>query len=145
MQPVQRRLLANSTPSPVAPERQRLVGVAAVAESLGLTESQAQIVMNTLAAVSPGGQSLPFEANGDEQAVDAKEVDMHWLLLFLFVQMYTRPHVQARTLHSQIQAACTATLQTSAISAVIIVLRTCHYPLCRVSLSLLNHEPKVRA
>lgn len=96
MQPVQRRLLANSTPSSVAPERQRLVGVPAVAESLGLTEPQAQIVMNTLAAVSPGLSPSP-EAKGDElQAVDAKEVDMHWLLLFLFVQMYSRPHVQAR-------------------------------------------------
>lgn len=92
VQPVQRRLLANSTPSATAPERQRMVGVPAVAESLGISEAQAQIIANTLAAVAPGG---PPSGEPNQQVMDAREVDMHWLLLFLFVQMYSRPHVQA--------------------------------------------------
>lgn len=73
-----------------------MVGVPAVAESLGITEAQAQIIVNTLAAVAPGGPGPALEAKeGEQQPVDAREVDMHWLVLFLFVQMYSRPHVQA--------------------------------------------------
>ena len=96
---MQRRLLANSVPTPGGREHRRSVGVPAVAESLGLTEAQAQIVVNALAAVSPVEESAGDAAAAEPGAApsaDAREADMHWLLLFLFVQMYSRPHVQAR-------------------------------------------------
>lgn len=74
-----------------------MVGVPAVAESLGITEAQAQIIVNTLAAVSPGGPGpAPEPREGEQVTVDTREVDMHWLVLFLFVQLYSRPHVQVR-------------------------------------------------
>lgn len=101
LQPVQRRLLANSVPCTGAREHRRMVGVSAVAESLGLSEAQAQIVMNALAAVSPPEDRSSDEGSaseGDSAGADAREADMHWLLLFLFLQMYSRPHVQARLL-----------------------------------------------
>ncbi len=85
-QSFQRRLLAHSVPSGSQPER-RLVSTAAVADSLGVTEAVASVLLCVLDAAAPE----PGAAVGGVPA----EGDMHSVLMLLFVNMYARPHVQS--------------------------------------------------
>jgi hypothetical protein len=77
-------------PSGSQPER-RLVSAAAVSDSLGVSEAVASVLLDVLDAVSPE----PGCAAASAGAAGATEGDMHQLLLLLFVNMYSRPHVQS--------------------------------------------------
>ncbi len=73
-------------PSGSSPER-RLVSAAAVADCLGVSEAVAACLLDVLDAAQPDAPPVGAAPPG--------EADMHAVLLLLFVNMYSRPHVQS--------------------------------------------------
>lgn len=82
--PIQQRLLALPR-LPCSPAPHHVVDVAAAAEAIGLSHPDALLLTDTLASVAP-----------DAALSTPEGVDAHWLLLFLFVQTYLRPHAQSQ-------------------------------------------------
>ena len=81
-------------PSGSQPER-RLVSCAAVADSLGVSEAVAGVLLDVLDAVSPEPSAGSTGVGAGGAGARPAEGDMHHLLLLLFVNMYARPHVQS--------------------------------------------------
>jgi hypothetical protein len=100
-QSFQRRLLAHSVPAGSPPER-RLVTLSALCDALGVTDTVAQVLVDVLDTVAPAGTGI--SSTGSSAAIgpassggssDAGGVDAHHVLLLLFVNTFSRPHVQS--------------------------------------------------
>ena len=100
-QSFQRRLLAHSVPAGSPPER-RLVTLSALCDALGVIDTVAQVLVDVLDTVAPAGTGLNSSgssgAGGPGSSAgspDAGGVDAHHVLLLLFVNTFSRPHVQS--------------------------------------------------
>lgn len=99
-QSFQRRLLAHSVPAGTPPER-RLVTLSALCDALGVTDTVAQVLVDVLDAVAPAGTWIGSTGSGgggpgaSGGSPDAGGVDAHHVLLLLFVNTFSRPHVQS--------------------------------------------------
>lgn len=96
--PIQKRLLAAASASASRPG-QSVVTAEAAAHCMGISAASAGHVLDTLAAVSPREDTAGFSDGGVDGAGSANPVDevqVQSLLLYLFLQTYTRPHAQSQ-------------------------------------------------